>query len=257
MWKIYRLTNLVTGKVYIGQTRSSIGVRMAGHRSDAKKYRTYPIHNSIYKHGWKSFKVDVIFDNLPTQKMADLYEKEMIIGLNSIYPNGYNLSSGGNKYKAHESTRKKHSIRMKNRIRDKAKVTAIDKNGITMSFYSAKDAADFFGIHNARVFCALKRYDRFYQGRYFVKPEEFSLFKPKGYLKPVTNAILVICKETKKEWALRCSTDAPLIGMQSSTVWRGIKNKVQSKLYSYKELSEIDFYNHPNKVLPQYRDGQF
>lgn len=55
--KIYRITNLVNNKIYIGQTIRDLKVRFKQHCY--KKGCTY-LHNAILKYGKENFKIELI-----------------------------------------------------------------------------------------------------------------------------------------------------------------------------------------------------
>ena len=105
---IYRLTNLVTGKTYIGKT-VRFQRRMREHKSNSeKKSKTY-LSNSVKKHGWDNFKVEIIIDDVPEEDLDNL-EISYIAVENTMVPFGYNLTLGGDGrlgYIASEQTRKK------------------------------------------------------------------------------------------------------------------------------------------------------
>ncbi len=88
---IYKITNLVTGKVYVGQTVMTLKRRWAVHRS-AK--RTCPLNSSIKKHGAHQFVIEPLCSALKVEYLNEL-EILLIAENNSLYPNGYNLSTGG------------------------------------------------------------------------------------------------------------------------------------------------------------------
>jgi hypothetical protein len=107
--EIYKITNVVTNKHYIGQTRS--------HRLNHEKYRpfgyigrfkdhiseTYSnkkntckyLNSSIAKYGKERFICELII-RCGLEEL-DNYESQYIIEYNSKYPNGYNLTDGGQK----------------------------------------------------------------------------------------------------------------------------------------------------------------
>lgn len=88
---IYRLTNTKNGKKYIGKT-VNYERRMKCHRY-SKKTKTY-LHNSIRKYGWDAFKKEILIDNVPEEDLDNL-EISYIAVENTMTPNGYNLTIGG------------------------------------------------------------------------------------------------------------------------------------------------------------------
>jgi group I intron endonuclease len=84
---IYILENKINNKKYIGKTTKTFKERLAGHL-----YAKSLIGNSLRKYGLENFnKTEIfIFDELLNET-----EIEYIKKYNSIFPNGYNLTSGG------------------------------------------------------------------------------------------------------------------------------------------------------------------
>jgi len=87
---IYRLTNTINGRKYIGKT-VNFYKRMSKHKHD--KGKCY-IHRAIRKYGWNTFKVEKIIDNVPEEDLNNL-EISYIAVENTKSPNGYNLTDGG------------------------------------------------------------------------------------------------------------------------------------------------------------------
>lgn len=86
---VYQITNLVNGKVYIGQT-NDIHRRWQEHKHDKRKNK--PIHNAIQKYGQDNFKIDILYYGPYYNRV----EKNWISLLDSQNPNkGYNITSGG------------------------------------------------------------------------------------------------------------------------------------------------------------------
>lgn len=94
---IYKLTNVVNGKVYIGQTSISLRKRLLKHISDARqdtKVKKHYLQKAIYKHGCDNFKIEI----LETCNKERLDEREIywIKHFNSTCPElGYNCTHGG------------------------------------------------------------------------------------------------------------------------------------------------------------------
>lgn len=92
---IYKITNQINEKCYIGQS-VNIEKRWIAHKSNAAnsdfKYKT-ALYPAIKKYGLSNFTFEIIEECLPDQ--LDEKEKYYIQYFNSISPNGYNLSEGG------------------------------------------------------------------------------------------------------------------------------------------------------------------
>lgn len=92
-WSIYVVTNTVTGRRYVGRALRP-AARWAAHKWAARAGRGYLLHASIRKHGIESFAHEVIESGLTNEQSAKS-EREWIAKLNTIAPNGYNLTDGG------------------------------------------------------------------------------------------------------------------------------------------------------------------
>jgi group I intron endonuclease len=88
---IYKITNLINGKVYIGQTKKSLNSRWSQHKYTGKgKKRTY-IACAIQKYGIENFKIEKI-DEASSIEELDNKEKKWILHFDSINPEkGYNM----------------------------------------------------------------------------------------------------------------------------------------------------------------------
>jgi len=56
---IYKITNTLNQKVYIGQTKRKVGIRFKEHMAHSKEKSTYLAH-AINKYGVLNFKVEVL-----------------------------------------------------------------------------------------------------------------------------------------------------------------------------------------------------
>ena len=90
---IYQITNLINGKVYIGQT-NNIKKRWANHKCSNDPNMV--IARALRKYGVDNFKFEILLRNL-TPEEANRKEIELIKERNSLIPNGYNVATGGNR----------------------------------------------------------------------------------------------------------------------------------------------------------------
>ena len=92
---IYKITNTVTGKQYVGQTTGVARDRWKGHRSLKSGNGVSLIKQAVKKYGKDAFVFEVI-DIAET--LAQLNHKEVfwITKLNTLSPSGYNIDAGGN-----------------------------------------------------------------------------------------------------------------------------------------------------------------
>ena len=104
---IYKITNKVNGKVYIGQT--ILGFDNRYHYNLYKNTSNIHLKYSIEKYGFENFYVNKVFDIAFSKEELDIKEKLWIKYFDCIN-NGYNIQTGGhNNYSISEETRIKMS----------------------------------------------------------------------------------------------------------------------------------------------------
>lgn len=104
---IYMLTS-PSGRSYIGRTTGSVRARIRRHE---KEPGCTAIHRAIRRHGMSRFRVQILGRFLV--ELLDLAEIAAISERNTMTPNGYNLTLGGDgNTNPTEETRKKYSLRL-------------------------------------------------------------------------------------------------------------------------------------------------
>lgn len=118
---IYKITNKINGKVYIGQTTKKRGFKgryeYSGegiervykyHKSLKERNESYNKHllSSIEKYGIEAFEVIEEFDVAYSKEELDKLEKKYIKDFNCLNPNGYNNDEGGNEGKLCEESKR-------------------------------------------------------------------------------------------------------------------------------------------------------
>lgn len=89
---VYKHTNLINNKVYIGITKQKPNRRW--HNGLGYKNNKY-FFSSIQKYGWKNFKHEILYKNLSFEE-ANIKEIELIEKYDSTNRNkGYNIHTGG------------------------------------------------------------------------------------------------------------------------------------------------------------------
>ena len=91
---VYKITNKVNGMLYIGMTTKSIDYRWKMHLNWARSMKPYKIHEALNTFGKDSFIIEQIDSAQDFKKLKEL-EKKHIKSYNCKYPNGYNLTAGG------------------------------------------------------------------------------------------------------------------------------------------------------------------
>ena len=158
---IYKITNLINGKVYVGQTKRTLEERMSEHARKGK----LPIDYAIKKCGIENFSVEEI-DKAETQKELDEKEIKWVAFYDCIKPNGYNLTKGSKRtigYKHTEEAKQKMS-------KSKLGIFAGDKN-------------PFYGKHHSEE--QKKKWSESRKGLKHVAPEKVVNIRKSHFKKTV------------------------------------------------------------------------
>lgn len=138
---IYKITNKINGKVYIGQTIHSIEYRFSRHCLKNQN-GCVVLHNAITKYGKENFKVELI-EEVPIEKLdeREIYWISYYKSTNRKF--GYNILLGGNLGRKGFSKLSKEDI---------DKLIELDKQGI-----SHIELGNLFNIDRKTVTTILKR----------------------------------------------------------------------------------------------------
>ena len=92
---IYKITNDVNGKVYIGKTLHSVEKRWKEHIKDSKRERTEkrPLYRAMNKYGIEHFHVETVEEC--SVEVSEEREAFWIKEYNSFGKDGYNATTGG------------------------------------------------------------------------------------------------------------------------------------------------------------------
>lgn len=94
-YTIYLITNLVNGKVYVGQTGRRLKARWRGHLQESRSNSDHPLHRAIRKYGEDKFSIDPLV-SVNTKEEADYQERLWILLLRAhVSQNGYVCTWGG------------------------------------------------------------------------------------------------------------------------------------------------------------------
>jgi len=184
---IYKITNIVNNKVYIGQTVQDGGFkyRYNGnnqskpiewvynyHLASKKRGDVFNEHllSSINKYGLNSFKIDEIFDVSFSKEELNIKEKCWISTYISTNPKyGYNSNDGGDGGKRSNWSEIKQAIKRNSFI--------ICKND-NKAFINAKKASDYYNISKTNVLWRSTN-NKIKNGLEFLKYEYNINYKPR------------------------------------------------------------------------------
>ena len=91
---IYRIRNIINNKSYIGKTIKPIRQRLLKHLANARKKVNRYLYDAINKYGIDSFVVSII-DRADTDQELNVKEIFNILKFDTYFPNGYNMTIGG------------------------------------------------------------------------------------------------------------------------------------------------------------------
>ena len=138
---IYVIKNKINDKVYVGQTVKAMDERWREHIYNANAgQRDQLIYLAMRKYGVQNFYIELLTTTDEQQSLDEL-EIAYVKQLNSVSPNGYNMTIGGSKFKDdnpmyHDEVRKKvsqHFIGDKNpakrpEVREKIRQKALGRH---------------------------------------------------------------------------------------------------------------------------------
>jgi hypothetical protein len=180
MGDIYLLES-PSGKKYIGQTvkhfnsgkKSGYLARWKAHISEAKRNINYSrlLDNAIRKYGSNNFKISLICECNTFEELNEK-EKYYITFYNSLSPNGYNLTTGGNvnnKQSIESCLKKSQSLMGKNlgRILEKRERKNPEDNNLPKYVRSIKDGYRISN-HPSKV-------DKTFRSKKLTMPEKLKL----------------------------------------------------------------------------------
>lgn len=245
---IYKITNNISGKSYVGQTKQRPNQRFCRHISDSRKnYKKQAIHLAIAKYGIENFTFEVI-DGANSETELNYKEVHYIHKFNSLYPNGYNLKLHN---QPHTNTRKKLSEYMKancdhermkrltelSKARSCSKVRGLSETGEEVILTSVVQVKEYGGSpkHLSAMLSGKKTYKQYvgYFFEYINKPTSKKVIVPKTTAKRVLRQHIVT-GEVKQYERLK---DIAIDGFRPSTVSSYINNrKANHSQYSWKYI---------------------
>ena len=120
---IYRIKNKITKKSYIGESKKKdVKWRWNEHKKTIENNKGCPaLRDAVKKYGIENFEFSIIIICFDDERFK--YEKEYIKKYNTVVPNGYNITNGG---EGGGFQGKKHTEQVKADIRNKSKQKYID-----------------------------------------------------------------------------------------------------------------------------------
>jgi len=156
---VYKVTNIINQKVYIGQTMMSIRIRWNRHKNHSirKNRNDYDVkfHRAIRKYGPDNFIVEQLeeFEANDKKSLLDLLNKSEIAYIEKFdsFNNGYNSTLGGSKGCGRLGKLNSQSIKIKQYTEDGEFIKEWD---------SIADAARFYNTFDTCIIDCLKGYNK-------------------------------------------------------------------------------------------------
>lgn len=257
---IYKHTNIINGKMYIGKTKN---IKDRWSRNGERYNGCSHFYAAICKYGWENFTHEILENNL-SEEEVDEREQYWIRYFNSDDREiGYNLTKGGEAGSLSEETKEKMSISRKKYLdnADIRKPVICLETG--EEFSSAHDIEKQKGILHTQISACCCHYKSAYtaHGFHWIYKEEFSEWtkekaeqkikeieslrggteedKQKAYISKVSaKGKKVFCEENQKTYlsAREAGRDLNIDGSGISKVCRGVQKT--AKGYHFKYIEE-------------------
>lgn len=149
---IYKITNKINQKCYIGQTARTLYKRYNGVKIN--RVDSQILKRAYKKYGKENFSIEILESNVPLDLLNER-EKFYIKKFNSLSPNGYNLTEGGDS----GGKFSKESIqKLKKSIRDAKRGSyLLVRNGVEYKFSCISEFAEQHGLNRHVLSALLKR----------------------------------------------------------------------------------------------------
>ena len=220
---IYKITNILNGKTYIGQS-INIEKRWEQHKYEAfnknQQQYNYTLHRAFRKYGLNNFSFDVLEECLEEQ----LDKKEIYwIKFFDCYHDGYNETEGGDKGPS-----------LKGESNPNSKLTKEDVVLIRMSLLQDKTQQETYKMFVDKI--SFRQFCRIWQGEGWedVVPEAIQYVKSKEYISKIRSR------------AAQSRLSAERIQIRKEILQR--KEKQEKRLEVYEDYKDIYSLSGFNKV---------
>ena len=169
---IYKITNKINGKIYIGQTIQKRGFKGRYHNNLYKFTHNSHLKNSIKKYGIENFEINEMFDIAFSKDELNIKEELWILNLKSFDNKyGYNRTFGGDSNIPNEESRKliskNHADLKGDKNPNSKKVICLNTKQI---FCSVSEAMKKFNIYSSNGIGEVCNNKRNYCGKINNKP---------------------------------------------------------------------------------------
>jgi group I intron endonuclease len=251
MYTIYKITNIVNNKVYIGQTRQEVIKRIKYHFNYLKRN----VHNNLYlqksynKYGLESFKWEILENNISSSSKATEIEQYYMDKENSlIEENGYNLKNAGSIGKQLELTKDKIKKSLIENGKKNKKIIQYNlyTGEIISEWKSSKYCQDITGLRSANIIQHMNKNPKYTNvgGYGFIRYEDYlknGIKANPDYKKRKNNIVPIICVDTNTNKSMEFISIAEAVrffGLKKHEiihrVLRGKRKKWKNYIFLYK-----------------------
>lgn len=99
MGVIYKITNIINNKIYIGKTIRTAEIRWQEHIRESKLNKDFtniPLYNAFNKYGIENFNFQILEENIPNNLLNQREKKYIKLYNSQDKEKGYNIADGGN-----------------------------------------------------------------------------------------------------------------------------------------------------------------
>lgn len=96
IYSIYKITNKINGKIYIGFSKNPRR-RWQNHLRESASGSNFHLHNALRKYNKNNFKLEVIYQGKEENYILNIMEPYFIEEYNTFLGEGYNMTPGGEK----------------------------------------------------------------------------------------------------------------------------------------------------------------
>ena len=218
-YEVYKVTNNINNKIYVGITNQGYKTRFYKHCSDSIRGSNFPLHLALRKYGIDNFTTEVI-ETCDTIELLKEREIHWIKTLQSQSKEiGYNVTSGGDGaygIKVSDVTRNKMSLAAKGRVisditknnmrkacTKSKKVSMFTLDGtLVRTFNSTKEADRELGYTNTNISRCARGLTAAYRGYIWKYDTDYKpdvILEKVIELKPVKSRVVVMTDEIKKK----------------------------------------------------------
>jgi group I intron endonuclease len=94
MYKLYKITNKINNKIYIGITKLTVEERWKKHLKDSNS-PLYPLHCAIQKYGSENFIIETLLESEIRENISNKEDPMIEFYQARISQHGYNVAKGG------------------------------------------------------------------------------------------------------------------------------------------------------------------